>query len=284
MAEHKNAGIGSGQAADKGRTSEGTVRDGSLPMDGNQSTTGSGSSESHGEWLARLEQQSRAKQEQFMNHISGRLGHPRMYEKPQHPYRGAPDFWNAFEWSEEERITHFTDNFLSVGGHVARVDSMEAVKAFIVEKADEMSAKYVLRQDQPELDTLGLEQALPAGTVVSVWNSGPEQHWKARAAEADFGVVIADHAVAYTGSVTVLSAANKGRSVSLLPTVLFIIIPVERMKTRLGEVLGTFDEAGREALPAGIHFITGPSRSSDIENDLTIGVHGPGIVYALIVG
>lgn len=90
--------------------------------------------------------------------------------------------------------------------------------------------------------------------------------------------------MAYTGSVVVLSAKEKGRSVSLLPTVLFIVIPVERLKTRLGEVLVGLDEAGREALPAGVHFITGPSRSSDIENDLTIGVHGPGIVYALIVG
>jgi len=61
------------------------------------------------------------------------------------------------------------------------------------------------------------------------------------------------------------------------------IIPVERMVTRLGEILVQFDQAGREQLPAGIHFISGPSRSADIENDLTIGVHGPGIVYALLV-
>lgn len=71
---------------------------------------------------------------------------------------------------------------------------------------------------------------------------------------------------------------------SLLPTVLIIIIPVDRLYTRLGETLDRFDEAGRENLPAGIHFISGPSRSSDIENDLTIGVHGPGIVYGLIMG
>ncbi|MDQ8736328.1 LUD domain-containing protein [Paenibacillus sp. LHD-38] len=239
--------------------------------------------DTHKQWLEKLEAESKAKQEQFMNGIAAKLRHPRMYEKPQHPFRGAPDFWNAFEWSEEERIQAFTDNFLSVGGHIARLPSMEEAKAFIVQKAEEMSAKYVIRQNQPELDALALEDSLTEAKV-STWNTDDEQYWRARAAEADFGIVVADHAVAYTGSVTVLSAPNKGRSVSLLPTVLIIIIPIERLKTRLGEVLVTFDEAGREQLPAGIHFISGPSRSSDIENDLTIGVHGPGIVYALLVG
>lgn len=240
--------------------------------------------ESHAEWLARLAAESKAKQETFMNGIAKRLGHPRMTSAPSHPYRGAPDFWRAYEWAPEERIQGFTDNFLSVGGHVARLESMAEAAAFIAGKATEMSARTVLRQDDPALAELRLEETLPAGASVSVWNSDGESQWKTVAAGADFGVVQADHAVAYTGSVTVLSASGKGRSVSLLPTVLFIVIPVERIKTRLGEVLTAFDETGREGLPAGIHFISGPSRSSDIENDLTIGVHGPGIVYALLVG
>lgn len=239
--------------------------------------------DTHKQWLEKLEANSRAKQEQFMNDIAAKLRHPRMYEKPQHPFRGAPDFWKTFEWTEEERIKGFTENFLSVGGHVARLQTMEDAKAYIVNKAEEMSAKYVVRQNEPELAALDLEGSLEESQV-SVWNTDADQYWRARAAEADFGIVMADHAVAYTGSVTVLSSPEKGRSVSLLPTVLIIIIPLERLKTRLGEVLVTFDEAGREKLPAGIHFISGPSRSSDIENDLTIGVHGPGIVYALLVG
>ena len=240
--------------------------------------------ESHAEWLAKLAEQSKAKQETFMNGIAKRLGHPRMTSAPAHPYRGAPDFWQAFEWTPQERIQGFTDTFWSGGGHVARLESMADASAFIASKAGEMSARTVLRQDEPALAELRLEETLPAGASVSVWNSNDESQWKAVAAGADFGVVQADQAVAYTGSVTVLSANGKGRSVSLLPTVLFIFIPVERIKTRLGEVLTTFDETGREGLPAGIHFISGPSRSSDIENDLTIGVHGPGIVYALLVG
>ncbi|WP_248924252.1 LutC/YkgG family protein [Paenibacillus hamazuiensis] len=239
--------------------------------------------ETHKELLERLERESRAKQQEFMNFIAGKLNRPRVTEPPKRPFRGAPDFWNSFEWPVEERISKFIENFKAVGGHAHRLASMEEVKDFIAGKAEEMGAKYVLRQDQQELADLGLEAAIPSARI-SVWNEDPGEDWKARAAESDFGVVLADYAAAYTGSITVLSAKTKGRSVSLLPTVLFAIIPVERLKTRLGEILPEFDRMGRENLPAGIHFISGPSRSADIENDLTIGVHGPGIVYALIVG
>lgn len=239
--------------------------------------------ETHQEWLNRLEQQSQAKQKKFMNNISGRLGHPLLKEKPIHPFRGAPDFWRDMEWTLEERIEKFTDHFESVGGYVERVTGNAEASAFIAEKAAEMSAAYIVRQDEEALAALRLEDALPEAQVL-VWNSDNRVNWKAQAAAADFGIVQADHAVAYTGSVVLHSAKEKGRSVSLLPTVLFILIPVERLKTRLGEVLKEADEAGRKQLPAGIHYISGPSRSSDIENDLTIGVHGPGIVYALLMG
>lgn len=243
------------------------------------------SSHTQDEWLVRMEAQSRAKQEQFMNRIAQRLNRPRMTERPAQPFRGAPDFWRTFEWNEQERIERFTQNFLSVGGHVERLDSMEEASDFIAAKARELDAKTIVRQQESALEQLGLEAKL-APAQVSAWNSdgsGPD-FWKARAAEADIGVVMADYAVAYTGSVAVLSSPHKGRSVSLLPTVLMILIPAERLKTRLGEILPEFDELGQGRLPAGIHFISGPSRSSDIENDLTIGVHGPGIVYALIIG
>jgi L-lactate dehydrogenase complex protein LldG len=240
--------------------------------------------EEHRDWLNQMEKQSRVKQEAFMNDIAAKLRRPRVMEPPSHPYRGAPEFWNSYEWSLEERVERFSENFRMAGGYALRLPDLDTVRAFITEKAVDMQAKYVIRQNVPELERLDLERSLPAGAKVAVWNREAGENWKARAAEADFGVVMADFAAAYTGSIAVLSSKDKGRSVSLLPTVLMAVIPIERLKTRLGEILPEFDRAGREKLPSGIHFISGPSRSADIENDLTIGVHGPGIVYALIVG
>ncbi len=237
----------------------------------------------HEEWLQQLTTESLGKQESFMNHIADRMKRPRVVEKPNHPFKGAPAFWKDFQWGVEERVTQFTEIFRSAGGHVEHMEGMAQAKSFIIDKAQALGAKYVLMNNEPELTAFNLEEAL-TDAQVTVWNSVPGENWKARSAEADFGIVMADYAAACTGSVTVLSSKDKGRSVSLLPTVLFVIIPIERLKTRLGEALINFDQVGRESLPAGIHFISGPSRSADIENDLTIGVHGPGVVYALIVG
>jgi L-lactate dehydrogenase complex protein LldG len=237
----------------------------------------------HEAWLQRLEAESRARQERFMDGIAYKLKRRRQTEPPMQPFRGAPEFWHEFEWSAEQRIEEFTANFTSVGGHVARLPDLEQTADWIARKARELGAAYIVRQNEPDLEALRLEAALPE-VRLSVWNTDPAEDWKARAAEADIGLVIAAGAAAYTGSVAVLSSPEKGRAVSLLPTVLIILLPVERLRTRLGEILSRFDEAGREQLPAGIHLITGPSRSSDIENDLTIGVHGPGIVYALLIG
>lgn len=67
-----------------------------------------------------------------------------------------------------------------------RLADMEAAKTFMLGKAEEMKARYILRQNDPALAELGLERALAAsGARLSVWNGGAEEPWIARAAEAD---------------------------------------------------------------------------------------------------
>jgi len=238
--------------------------------------------EAYRKWLTELDAESRRKQEAFLDGLAARLGRPRVTEPPPHPFRGAPDFWKEYELSTEERIKRFIANFQAAGGHAFRLAGLEEAARFIADKAKELGVSALIRQDDALLAGLGLETLLP-GVEVRVWNDDPAEDWIARAAGAGMGVVLADFAVAHTASIVTLSARGKGRSVSLLPPALAAVIPTGRLFTRLGEVLTLFDETGREGLPAGIHFISGPSRSADIENDLTIGVHGPGIAYALIV-
>jgi len=234
--------------------------------------------------LKQLEERSRAKQGAFIGNIASRLGRSgKTSEKPKHPFKGAPAFWDEFDLGLEERVALFSENWGKAGGHVVRHATLEDAKAWIAAKATELGAKLVLRQNQPELNALAIETALPSARVV-VWDEAPGSERLAVAAGADIGLVVVDHAVAYTGSLVAKSSAQKGRSVSLLPTALFAIVLLDRMKTRLGEVLRPLDATPREQLPAGVHFISGPSRSADIENDLTIGVHGPGVVYAILVG
>jgi len=240
-------------------------------------------SQSPSVWLAELEAQSRQKQQDFMAKIAGKLNRERIHVKPEHPYRGAPAYWNEVNWSQQERIQQFTNNFQAAGGYVERLAEMDQAKEFIAAKAIELKARRILCQNEPALNQDDWWSTKLQDTEWIIWNSTKDRDWREQAAEADIGIVMADYAAAYTGSLAVRSSIHKGRSVSLLPAVLIAILPADRLYTRLGEILTQFDETGREQLPAGIHFISGPSRSADIENDLTIGVHGPGIVYTLIV-
>lgn len=234
-------------------------------------------------WEAR----SRKEQADFMKNISDRLGRPAVKVAPAHPFRGAPDFWKSFDLPVEEKLERFMSNWKLAGGHTVQLANMNEVRDFIVNFCKETEASSIVLQDQELLRELELNGAegVPA---CRVWNTEREEPQKLveSAAFADLGIAVVDFAVAYTGSVVVRSDAHKGRSTSLLPKVFMAVIPVEKVTTRLGEVMSQLEEhrPGQDTIPAGIHFISGPSRSADIENDLTIGVHGPGIVYALVVG
>ncbi|WP_296979141.1 LutB/LldF family L-lactate oxidation iron-sulfur protein [Thermobacillus sp. ZCTH02-B1] len=222
-------------------------------------------------------------QRAMLGHIAHRLCRP-LTAAPEDRTPGAPPFWRMFELPPEERRGRFADHFRAAGGHVAIVPDLRAAARYIAEQAAARGATRLLLQDAPELtDGLALERAMPDARLV-IWNRDPAKDWIAEAAAADAGVVLADWAAAYTGTVVLLSSKERGRAVSLLPPALFVVLPAERIRTRLGEIFEAFDRGGRSAMPAGVHLVSGPSRSADIENDLTIGVHGPGDVHAIIVG
>lgn len=96
----------------------------------------------------------------------------------------------------------------------------------------------------------------------------------------DVGITKAQAAIAETGTLVLDSSAEKNRLVSLVPPVHIAILDASRIFQTLGETL-TALQSGEEISPA-ITFITGPSRTADIELTLAIGVHGPQELYVII--
>ena len=98
---------------------------------------------------------------------------------------------------------------------------------------------------------------------------------------ADIGVTTVDYAVANTGTLIVTAAPSRPRSVSLVVSTHIALVDADQIVQSLGEAFDGIQSRG--AMPSAIHCITGPSRSADIENDLTIGVHGPAALVVVLL-
>jgi len=104
------------------------------------------------------------------------------------------------------------------------------------------------------------------------------------AAQAGAGLTIADFAVADTGTVGLWTGPGRARVTSLLPPVHLVLLPLAALVATRAEALRRLAvKAEQEGWPSQVMFITGPSRTGDIEGELTVGVHGPGQVLVFIV-
>ncbi len=93
---------------------------------------------------------------------------------------------------------------------------------------------------------------------------------------ADWGVALADGALARTGSMCFVRRPASPLTATLVPPRIAVLVPTSRIVWDLADYLVDPPEGGSLAI------VSGPSRSADIENDLSIGVHGPGDVLVLV--
>jgi L-lactate utilization protein LutC len=97
----------------------------------------------------------------------------------------------------------------------------------------------------------------------------------------DLGITSAQAAIAETGTLVLDSARERHRLVSLVPPVHIAIVEAANIRQTLGETLSVLQRDGEEVSPT-ITFVTGPSRTADIELTLAIGVHGPQELYVIV--
>jgi len=100
-------------------------------------------------------------------------------------------------------------------------------------------------------------------------------------ASAAFGITGVAYALADTGTLVMLASTEEARMISLLPPVHIAIVPRARILTGLDELLSKAPRPGE--VTSSMVFITGPSRTADIEQILVRGVHGPGEIHVLVI-
>ncbi|HET6369053.1 MAG TPA: lactate utilization protein [Pseudomonadales bacterium] len=190
-----------------------------------------------------------------------------------------------------QALERFRAELERVAGVFHRVPSLAEVPALLARIAAEKQAREVVGW---EAGALGwdLSAALaPHGLTVLLAPAGDSDVERRRhreeAARAPLGVTGVDWALAETGTLILASGPGRPRSTSLLPdTHVAVFGPghlVESLE-QVGILLEAMHADGGAGGPGGmINFITGPSRTADIELTLTRGVHGPKEVHAVFV-
>jgi len=98
----------------------------------------------------------------------------------------------------------------------------------------------------------------------------------------DVGITSAQAGIAETGTLVLDSSVEQNRLISLVPPIHIALLDASKIYATLGETLALLQSGGSKEVSPAITFITGPSRTADIELTLAIGVHGPQELYVII--
>lgn len=192
----------------------------------------------------------------------------------------------------EELVPKFESELVKVSGSAYRAENLQELEAHLQSILEASGAVGVVLSRNPLLVSLALGEKLAArGNSVSVWPQDREaaaenQAYRERSFAAEVGITGVDFVLAESGTLVLSSITEGAQLASLAP-------PVHVALYRRGQVLGSLEEV-LEQLPVprdpdvsppgrAVVFITGPSRTADIEQILIRGVHGPREVHAILV-
>jgi L-lactate dehydrogenase complex protein LldG len=131
-------------------------------------------------------------------------------------------------------------------------------------------------------------QAVVWGTLADLEWKGAGVSVEARAPYRDdpkpdlVGITGCFAAVAETGTLAMLSGPDTPASMALLPETHIAVVPESRILAHMEDVFALLRHE-RGAPPRALNFISGPSRTADIEQTLVIGAHGPYRVHLILL-
>ncbi|MGQ1785879.1 LutC/YkgG family protein [Saccharicrinis sp. GN24d3] len=166
-------------------------------------------------------------------------------------------------------LSTFSEELTAIGGHVICHDNHKELVAHIEQICEDYGTNQVYC-----LDTAIQRQLATAAFDVK---SGGED-FKAM----QVGVTACEFLIARTGTVVVSSAHASGRKMNVFPPVHIVLAKASQLVAFAEDTLELLEKRYSDDFPSLISFITGASRTADIEKTLVMGAHGPKELFVFI--
>ncbi len=220
-------------------------------------------------------------QDRFLDTIAENLGRPRRTEKVTLPrWRKQPQLHVYKDENREQLVERLREQCTRIHTDFSLVQ-LEELSEHLAKTIEEMNGERLIYWKDERFAHFQLtelfQQLEDDGKSLHEWEADREKANIVFAEKADIGITFSDVTLAESGTVVLLSHADKGRSVSLLPTNYIAIIPKSTIVRRLTQATDQLHELAQASgtFPSCVNFISGPSNSADIEMNLVVGVHGP---------
>jgi L-lactate dehydrogenase complex protein LldG len=173
----------------------------------------------------------------------------------------------------QEVRTRFTERLAAVGAQCSVVRGEPEAAGALAGILSGAGARRVVGSDAPLVQRL-LRPLRDRFEIVALERLSRDDLFA-----CDVGVTTAQWGIAETGTLVLESARERSRLLSLVPPIHVAVLSTRCICESLGDALARVSQAASHA----ITFITGPSRTSDIELTLVVGVHGPQTVHVLLL-
>ena len=232
---------------------------------------------------------------EMLDRIRKALKHPSGRSAQPPPAGGDPPAGGVMPpIAPDEVLPKFELELGKVGGLTYRAASLDGLESILRKILESAPAPSVVLSRNPLLNQLRLEARLREwGVSIAAWPDGEDQlkpEDRAAYREACFaasaGITGVDFVLAETGSLVLTSRTEGSQLASLAPPVHIALFRENQVIESLDEVLEMLRLSRDTDQPTpgrSVVFVTGPSRTADIEQILIRGVHGPGEVHAILV-
>lgn len=152
--------------------------------------------------------------------------------------------------------------------------------ALIAQRLLDANVKRLLL-DTSRAEGAALKDVLPASVSTRNYDQ-PIENWKAELFDTvDAGFTVARSGLASTGTLIVAPDAGSPRTMSLVPPLHIALVYARSLHADLHAAMRA--EQWQAGMPTNLVMISGPSKTSDIQQTLAYGAHGPRELWVVIV-